>query len=54
MAHTLAGLLLAAEEAVRLGDIAPREASRLILDSFLGGAASRHGDSAMQSSRNGT
>lgn len=54
MAHTLAGLLLAAEEAVRLGDIAPREASRLILDSFLGGAASRHGDSVMQSSRNGT
>lgn len=54
MAHTLAGLLLAAEEAVRLGDIAPRETSRLILDSFLGGAASRHGDSAMPSSRNGT
>ncbi len=38
MAHSLGGLLLAAEEAVRMGYIAPRETARLVLDSFLGGA----------------
>ena len=53
MAHTLAGLLLAAEEAVRMGDIAPRQVSRLILESFLSGA-SRHGARAIPSSRSGT
>ena len=39
MAHVLAGLFLAAEEAARYGSIAPRETSRLILESFLNGAA---------------
>jgi AcrR family transcriptional regulator len=53
MAHTLAGLLLAAEEAIRMGDIASRQVSRLILESFLNGA-SRHGARAMPSSRSGT
>lgn len=38
MAHSLGGLFLAAEEAVRMGYIAPRETARLILESFLGGA----------------
>lgn len=38
MAHSLGGLLLAAEEAVRMGYIAPRETARLVLHSFLGGA----------------
>ena len=38
IAHSLGGLLLAAEEAVRMGYIAPRETARLVLDSFLGGA----------------
>src|SRR4051812_43892268 len=38
MAHSLGGLLLAAEEAVRMGYIAPRETARLVLESFLGGA----------------
>jgi AcrR family transcriptional regulator len=39
MAHALTGLFLAAEEAARLGAIAPRETAHLILESFLGGAA---------------
>lgn len=39
MAHALSGLFLAAEEAERLGAIAPRETAHLILESFLGGAA---------------
>jgi AcrR family transcriptional regulator len=38
MAHSLGGLFLAAEEAVRMGYIAPRETARLVLESFLGGA----------------
>lgn len=37
--HTLAGLLYAAEEALRLGTIAPRDAVRLVMESFLSGAA---------------
>ena len=39
MAHALSGLLLAAEEAARLGAIAPRETAHLILEIFLSGAA---------------
>jgi AcrR family transcriptional regulator len=38
MAHSLGGLFLAAEEAVRMGYIAPRETARLVLETFLGGA----------------
>lgn len=37
--HTLAGLLYASEEALRMGTIAPREAVRLVMESFLQGAA---------------
>lgn len=38
-AYALSGLLLGAAEATRRGAIAPRETSRLILESFLGGAS---------------
>ena len=41
LAYVLGGLLLAADDAVRAGSIAPRETSRLVLESFLGGAAAR-------------
>jgi TetR/AcrR family transcriptional repressor of mexCD-oprJ operon len=39
--YALSGYFLAAEEAVRQGDIAPREATRLVLESFLEGVAPR-------------
>lgn len=45
--YALSGLFLAAEEAVRMGDIAPREASQLVLDSFLHGAAAGGRDSGV-------
>jgi AcrR family transcriptional regulator len=37
--YALSGLFLGAAEAVRQGDVAPREAARLILQTFLGGVA---------------
>jgi TetR/AcrR family transcriptional repressor of mexCD-oprJ operon len=48
LAHSLAGLLLAADEASRLGSIAPRETTTLILEMFLGGAAAKHPRSSLQ------
>lgn len=39
LAYALSGLLLGAEEAERRGAIAPRDTSRLVLESFLAGAA---------------
>jgi AcrR family transcriptional regulator len=39
LGYALEGLLVAAAEANRRGEIAPRDASRLVLESFVGGAA---------------
>ncbi len=45
--YALSGLFLGAAEAVRQGDVAPRETTRLILETFLGGAvANRREDAA--------
>ena len=42
LAHALSGLFLGAVEGVRQGDVAPRETARLILETFLAGAAGPH------------
>ncbi len=41
LAHALGGLMLAADDAVRTGNVAPREIRRLVLETFLDGAANR-------------
>lgn len=51
LAYALSGLLLGAEEAERRGAIAPRETARLVLESFLSGAATGRPDSLAPASR---
>ncbi len=44
--YALSGLFLGAAEAVRQGDVAPRETTRLILETFLGGVAATRREDA--------